>query len=310
MQMRNVAESKHNKARFDADKGNVASNVISSINSLKHVEGGVLGEFMNMDNNHGDSVYPDIIYKLTRMHVSPAKAKKCWNDIISHYQKLCKVLDRNVGIHVAVSDYFSNIKSMLKHPVLIEEGELVHREESAYRDGLTGLFNRRYFNQEMPREVERFRRFGIPFSLLMLDLDHFKRFNDKYGHQAGDTALRVVADVILQSARVYDKAVRYGGEEFAVILPQACRTEASVAAERIRVSVEEQSILHEGRNLGSITVSVGIATFPIDALEVIGLVRRADQALYVAKRRRNAVVAYCDYNRRMPRHPPEHSLPV
>lgn len=99
------------------------------------------------------------------------------------------------------------------------------------------------------------------------------------------------------SARAYDTVVRYGGEEFAVILPQTSRKDAALAAERIRVAVEQQTIIYEGRNLGNISVSIGIATCPIDSLGMVGLVQRADQALYVAKRKRNCVVAFCDYNR-------------
>ena len=283
-----------------------AGGIFHEINNIKHVNGDIAKKFLNIDGKYGVNIYSDILYKLARIQIPPEKAKKYWQEIISHFGVLCTALGRNVGVHVAVSDYFSNVNNQFKIPVLIEEGVLVHKEESAYRDGLTGLFNRRYFSQEIPQEVERFRRFGTPFSLLMLDIDHFKRFNDKHGHPAGDTALRTVADVINQSARNYDKAVRYGGEEFAVILPQTRRTEAAVAAERIRSTVEEQPIIHEGRKLDSLTMSIGIATFPIDALEATGLVHRADQALYLAKRRRNAVVAYCDYNRRLPQYQREY----
>ena len=296
--------------RIGNDSNNVADDVIAAINNSSCVDDGPVKGCLELEKKYGTVVYSDIIYKLTRLHISPELAKQYWADIISHMKNLSKALDRNVGIHLAMCDYFSNINNYIKKPVLIEERILEHKEESAYRDGLTGLFNRRYFNQEMPTEIERFRRFGIPFSLLMLDLDHFKKFNDTYGHQAGDMALKVVADVISQSARIYDKTVRYGGEEFAVIMPQSCRTEALVAAERIRAAVEEHPLIYDGEDLEAITVSIGIATYPIDALEMVGLVRRADQALYVAKRRRNAVVAYCDYNRRGPRYSQERSMTV
>ena len=217
-------------------------------------------------------------------------------------------MGRNVGIHIAISDYFANIKKYFKNPVLIEERSLANKEDGAYKDALTGLFNRRYFDQEMPSGIAKFRRFGIPFSLLMLDLDHFKRFNTKHGHQAGDAALQTVAEVLRQSIRVYDRVTRYGGEEFAIILHQSSRSDAALVAEKIRALIKEQSIVYNGLSLGGITVSIGIATCPIDALDVPSLLRRADQALYVAKRQRNSVVAFCDYNRTIPQHVQERRL--
>ena len=153
-------------------------------------------------------------------------------------QAINSALGRNVGLRIALYDLFVNKHHIMKQPIMLEDVLLEHKEECAFKDSLTGLYNRRYFNQEVPREIERFRRFGIPFSLLMLDLDRFKHFNDNFGHLAGDEALKTVAEVLSNSARIYDRIVRYGGEEFAIILPQASRKEALVSAERIRAAVE------------------------------------------------------------------------
>lgn len=253
-------------------------------------------KWSTLEKQFGIVVYQEVIYKLTRLRFPAEDAKGYWHDSINNLQTLNASLGRDVGIRVALFDYLSNINQFLKNPIMLEEREVEQNEESAYKDTLTGLYNRRIFNQEIPREVERFRRFGIPFSLLMLDLDHFKKFNDSYGHPAGDEALKAVAKALLLSARTYDRVIRYGGEEFAVILPQTGRRDAAYVAERIRSAIEWQPIDCEGRSLGNITASVGIATCPVDALDMVGLVQRADQALYVAKRQRNAVVAFCDYN--------------
>jgi len=126
----------------------------------------------------------------------------------------------------------------------------------------------------------------------MLDLDHFKRVNDQYGHMAGDAALKTVAQIITRIARSCDKAVRYGGEDFAVILPQTSRKEALAVAERIRKAMEKRSVTHDGDRAVHITLSAGVITYPVDARDRTDLVRRADQALYLAKCTRNCVVAY------------------
>jgi diguanylate cyclase (GGDEF)-like protein len=260
-----------------------------------------VGDWFALEQEYGEDVYSEALYQLTRLELPPDQARSCWNGILTHQDRLEKLLGRNVSLLTALCDYFTNVQPLVKEPILVEVRLLLQKEESAYKDELTGLFNRRYFNQEIPREMERFRRFGHPFSLLMLDLDHFKRFNDSHGHLAGDQALRDLAAILNQSARLYDRAVRYGGEEFAVILPQTCREEALIAAERIREAVERHVVRLDGRVLSGFTVSIGAAVYPVDAVDMESLVQRADQALYEAKRERNRVAAFRDSKRRHPR---------
>lgn len=250
-----------------------------------------------VETQYGEDAYSEIIYQLVRLKFPPAVARKYLVDIVEHMHELSKTVGKEVGIHIACYDYFVNIKRMIKDPVLISEQQLRQKEEFAERDNLTGLLNKRYFYREVNLEIEKFKRFGKPFSLLILDIDHFKGINDTHGHLAGDKVLETVAEILVQLARVYDKVARYGGDEFAVILSQMPRKEALIVAERLRQAIEERTISYEFGGLGHVTVSIGIATYPLDALDKIGLVQRADQALYVAKRRRNAVVAYCDYSR-------------
>jgi len=203
-----------------------------------------------------------------------------------------------------------HVQPLVRDPIIVEVRLLQQKEEGAYRDELTGLFNRRAFNQEVPREMERFRRFGHPFSLLMLDLDHFKDFNDTHGHSAGDQALRDVADILQQTARLYDRVVRYGGEEFAIILPQATSENARTMAERIREAVAEHHVAYSGQDLGRLTISIGLACFPKDALDMPGLVQNADQALYQAKVDRNCVQQFQDSHRIHPRYVLSDPLPL
>ncbi len=161
----------------------------------------------------------------------------------------------------------------------------------AVTDGLTGLANRRRFDEELTREVQRGLRFGRPVSLLMIDLDDFKRYNDTFGHPAGDEVLKALAEVLRLNIRVVDMAARYGGEEFAIILPETDLKGAREVAERIRNRVQTMHTRFGLRR--QITVSVGVATSPRHAMNAADLVSAADQALYVAKRSgKNRVVAF------------------
>lgn len=154
-------------------------------------------------------------------------------------------------------------------------------EYMAITDALTGLYNRRRFHDVLSKEFERSTRYANPVSLIMLDIDHFKKVNDNYGHQTGDTVLREVGNIITASIRDIDIASRFGGEEFMVVLPNTEKENAKVGAERMRAAIA-QHIFPEIE--GPITVSIGVAGLPDPALaNEDRLVRCADYALYRAK---------------------------
>jgi len=250
----------------------------------------------------GDQGYADALHLLTRMHFTPEDARCFWGEILRHHQGLNLALGRDVGIRVAVCDYFMNLHPKMRDPVIVEVQVLLQKEQGALLDELTGLYNRRYFNDAISREVERFKRFGQRFSLIMLDVDHFKRFNDNYGHLAGDDALKNVASVLQNTARSFDHVVRYGGEEFALILPHTDCEQAIAAAERMRLAVAGNPVKVNGQEV-VVTVSLGAATFPEDAINARDLVGRADEALYEAKRTRNTSSSFSERSRRFPRAP-------
>jgi len=155
-------------------------------------------------------------------------------------------------------------------------------------DALTGMGNRRYFLHRVSQEFERARRRTRPLAVLVLDLDHFKRYNDTYGHLAGDELLQAVAKVLAKHLRHGDMLSRWGGEEFIVLLPGAARDQAVMVAERLRRAVATLQPEH-----GSpITVSIGVATYPESAASWEELVDQADRTLYEAKRYRNRVAIY------------------
>ncbi len=154
----------------------------------------------------------------------------------------------------------------------------------AVTDSLTGVVNRRYFQERLLEEVERSRRYNEPFTLFMIDIDDFKVLNDRYGHLAGDEVLRKVAHVIRDVVRSIDVVARFGGEEFTVILPNTRKKASIVTAERIRTGVELARFMN-GRipPEESLTVSIGIAEFPTDASVIEDIIDKADKALYMAK---------------------------
>src|SRR5712692_709540 len=165
--------------------------------------------------------------------------------------------------------------------------------EKAMHDKLTGLYNRHYVEEWFGLELHRAQRHGRPVAAIMLDIDHFKRFNDSFGHDAGDLVLRELAGVLRRFARQSDVASRYGGEEFLVLLPECPFDAALRKAEQLREEVAKLNPEHNNRALGSVTVSIGVAAFPDHAQEAKALLRCADEALYDAKAAgRDRVVGY------------------
>jgi diguanylate cyclase (GGDEF)-like protein len=159
--------------------------------------------------------------------------------------------------------------------------------EEIYRlvatDGLTGLSNRRAFEDALGREFSRSTRYGRAMSVLMIDVDHFKRVNDVHGHLAGDAALRQVGAALRGNIRRDDLAGRMGGEEFAVLLPEIEHADALRVAEKLRACIRERRIVYEGASI-PLSVSVGVATRSERDKQPVDLLRRADEALYAAKR--------------------------
>lgn len=151
------------------------------------------------------------------------------------------------------------------------------------RDPLTGLFNRRHLEATLLRECLKARRRNQTVAMLMLDLDHFRRFNDRHGHDVGDVALAQIASQVLQSIGQDDVACRYGGEEFVIVMPEADAARATEQADGIRRAVKAAHIDYHGRRLEVITVSIGIAVFPLHGAEPALCLRAADKALNLAK---------------------------
>jgi diguanylate cyclase (GGDEF)-like protein/PAS domain S-box-containing protein len=201
----------------------------------------------------------------------------------------------------AIRDEHGNVTSIMGILVNItrrKEAEAALKQANAQltqqviHDPLTGLYNRRYLDETLPRELQRATRHGSSVGIIMLDIDHFKRFNDTYGHDGGDVLLRAVGTFLQTNIRGEDIACRYGGEEFTLVLPGASLADTQQRAEAIRAGVQTLVVEHAGQALSSITVSLGVAVFSDYRTTADMLIRAADQALYQAKRSgRNQVVS-------------------
>lgn len=188
-----------------------------------------------------------------------------------------RALDANTRLRIQL-DEIAKLQAALK--------------EQAIRDGLTGLYNRRYLDETLERELARAHRENLPLCMVMLDIDHFKRLNDTYGHQAGDDALRAMAGELHHHVRAEDIVCRYGGEEFLILMPHITLSVATERAESWRRAIEGIRLDAEGTEIG-FTASLGVAAYPEHGRTPDALTRSADLALYAAKSRgRNRVVVF------------------
>lgn len=180
---------------------------------------------------------------------------------------------------------YSDAQKELTEKIIAEEKLLKLQkelEEQAIRDSLTGLYNRRFLDETLSRELSRAERDKYSVSVVMLDLDHFKMFNDTYGHDVGDMMLKQLGKLLTSQVRAGDIACRYGGEEFVVVMPKASLTVARQRANDWRMKFESQVIIHEGEVLNA-TLSAGVAVYPLHGTTSDEIIRKADQAMYAAK---------------------------
>lgn len=232
-----------------------------------------------------DRYYTTRVRQLLHIDVTEAQAAALWRAVTRHRARLRRLLGRDVGQRVALLDYVVNVQgSQLIEPKIVETPTLEAIEQRAVMDAITGLYNRHYFEDALRRELERCRRSNKSSSLLLLDLDGFKRVNDSFGHWFGDQALQTAGAAVLRHLRAADIACRYGGDEFAIILTETPLPDAVAVAERIcrEVSNSFRSNLVGGRRL-AVTASGGLAPLAPETSSPEQAFILADRALYAAK---------------------------
>lgn len=212
-------------------------------------------------------------------------------DILKGGIIVCDVID-----NLAASVPLAGLRYLCDQVVLGFENACRYQDaqELMYTDDLTGLYNHRFLQISLSREIRRSQRYGLKFSLLFLDLDRFKEINDNYGHLAGSAALQEVGRLLADCVRDVDTLFRFGGDEFAAILVETDDSSARVVAERIRKMIEAHAFLKERETPSYVTVTAGFATFPTDATEKEKLLDLADQAMYAGKVTRNVICGVVD----------------
>lgn len=245
----------------------------------------------------GPDVFERLLLRLTRKRFGRDKAERIVLAALDRRRELSRRLNRRVGFLTALCDEMTSVDPLFEQPMLVETLTLLEYESHALLDHLTGLPNRRSFDRELTRALTRGRRRNESVSLILLDLDDFKRYNDRFGHPAGDQGLALLGRTLQSVVRGDEFPARFGGEEFAVVLPGAGLDEALACAERIRVAAADCSFEH-----ACFTVSLGAASFPEDGHSPAELVAAADRRLYIAKqRRKNRVCSRLDDLREHPR---------
>ena len=217
---------------------------------------------------------------LAHVEVSESKAVALWDDILTRRLQLSDRSDSPIALHTALVDVLSSA-GMFQLPVVIEYDALKNLHRSAVTDPLTGLYNRRLFNENFDKELNRARRYSHPLSLVTLDLHRFKEVNDKYGHPRGDDVLRAAATTLKKALRTSDSAFRIGGDEFALLLPQTDSSQAYGLSRRIGVVFAE--VLGPLELTISVSMDHGVSTFPQDGEYRDQLIRIADERLYSSK---------------------------
>ncbi|MBC7963046.1 MAG: GGDEF domain-containing protein [Steroidobacteraceae bacterium] len=261
-------------------------------------------EIIKLCNLYGDIVYVEALRQLTGKTISACKSRRYWHEALALRDGIEKGTQYRLSIRAALLDFLLNRSSEFKNLVFIEAKHLDSIRHCSVTDGLTGLYNQTYFKTLLGQNIPLRRRIDDSASaLILMDLDHFKLYNDCCGHVAGDEALRTVANIIRDQIREQDVAARYGGDEFAVYLPKVTKSVAFAVADRIRQAIETTAF--RGQELLSgkrLTTSCGISFFSEQTNDVNLLIDLADKELYNAKRRRNSISPSNYERRRHQRH--------
>lgn len=243
-----------------------------------------LQEIISHLSRSGESLYSELLYYLTYRRFPPEEGEDHWKGIMEHKRRMQDALGRDVAFRVAALDYLTTEAGVLCGAHLIARPEFESILSHVNVDEVSGVYSRRYLNTQLTRELSRARRYGNSLSMLLIDLDGFKGVNDQLGHLEGDTLLRKVGRLLRDTTRQADSVCRFGGDEFAVLLPETTAPEAYRTAERVSKAVATLTVPSENGEAGPLTLSIGGATFPVDCEEAEELLALADQMCLDAKR--------------------------
>ena len=246
------------------------------------------------DDRRQEWFYQFVLRFLTNIDFSEKEAFKHYTRILDHRQALSVKMGRDIGLRVAAFDYFFNVLTILKNPRIVELDLFEEIVKLAKEDPKTGCYNPHFLTEIILKEINRSTRYKLSFSLILIDIDNFKKFNDTYGHLFGDKILKDFSQIIQMSIRKEDCVARFGGDEFIIVLPHTGRLGARFVGERVRENFEKRFnepdyAMQDIR----VTFSAGIATYPQDASDCEGLIKSADLALYDSKKAgKNTITNY------------------
>jgi diguanylate cyclase (GGDEF)-like protein len=255
---------------------------INQMHSQKKDDDLFIEDITKLATHEGDRVYQTLLQFLTSLDLPSSTAHDYWQQAVSHRDQMTRMLGRKVSLITALGDYLHHHREDEYTPYLIDAKSYQQIVQESVKDRLTGLNNRAYFDQVFEQQLSLAQRYNTDLSLLFLDLDNFKDINDRYGHQAGDFVLQSVAAMIEKEKRDSDIAIRYGGEEFILLMPHTGSINGIILAERIRQSIA-CTVLNYNNNAISITISGGLASYPTDGDISSDILAVADQGLYQAK---------------------------
>ncbi|HKJ86018.1 MAG TPA: diguanylate cyclase [Spirochaetia bacterium] len=263
----------------------------STFDHFSRLAGGSLSTLGGIASLHGHvrddpSIALSLVESLLSVSLDPDEAHGVFERIVEHHARLVERLGCDIDLRVAAMDYVTRHPDLVREPVVVDQNVLSATRRLAAVDELTGLYNRRFLNVYLEKELNRARRHRETFSVLFVDLDDFKSINDDFGHEAGDRVLVALSNEIQGLLRAEDFAARYGGEEFLVVLPHTDVEGAERFAARLSSGVAAMDLPHRAR----VTFSGGIATYPLHGSTIQELLRKSDAALYEAKSRGKAHV--------------------
>lgn len=232
-----------------------------------------------LSHNSQDLFFSKLLELFIKISFGKDEANGHWENILNNLEFIKKHLNREIGLRVAIVDYFINHTEIMREPIVVEMRLFKENEKLALVDSLTGLFNKRFYDITIKKEYKKALRFNQIFSLVLLDLDDFKKINDTRGHLFGDEVLANFGNFLSTSSREEDIICRFGGEEFIMILPETTGDGALVYAERIRRKLKQDTFFNKHK----ITFSGGISTFPYNGRDLKELFKSVDKSLYAAK---------------------------
>lgn len=257
-----------------------------------------IAELNQLIREQGAMACRSIFQTLASVDIPRDTAVQYWEKVLARRNMLQKTLDRDISLMTAMCDFLSSETSLLTSPRLVDVGTFERVIRESMYDGLTGLFNRLYFDEVFAHQVSQAKRYNTELSVLFLDVDDFKDINDSLGHIVGDITLKKIGNIIRSCKRDSDIAARFGGEEFVLLMPHTESINAFILADRIRQEVEREEFTAHGKPF-RLTISGGLASYPMNATDPAELLHLADSATYLAKGSgKNAICLYKKDKRR------------